>query len=197
MTNNWLKKFRESKKAKIIFCVLGLLFSLFYLLWIFGGNIGSWIPSTQRLENVRAELKKANAAALEIDKKQKAINDAEKLYKTNLPNFWNEKKHGIASVELRKRIEQSAQRAGLKLGSVGAVRQNRINNDLHFLEIDMATVETLELLVLFFNEIYKENPKMYWKRADFRHEHLQNSERLAFSGTIRLIGLEQNSEVKK
>lgn len=197
MTNNWLKKFRESKRAKIIFCIVGLLFSIFYLLWMFGGNIGSWIPSNKRLEDVRNELKKANITATEIGKNQKLMSDAEKTYKANLSSFWDEQKHGIASVELRKRIEQSAQRAGLKLASIGAVRQSRINTDLHFLEIDMATVETLELLTSFFSEIYKETPKMYWKRADFRHEHLQNSERLVFSGTIRLIGLEQNSEAKK
>ena len=56
----------------------------------------------------------------------------------------------------------------------------------------MSATETLELLTLFLREIYKETPELHWKRADFRHEHLQNSERLVFSGTIRLIGIEQN-----
>lgn len=197
MADHLLTKFRKSKKAKIIFCIVGLLFSLFYMLWMFGGNINSWIPNDNRLVKVRDELKKATAATAELEKKQKLFANVERLYNKNLENFWNEQKHGIASVELRKKIEQSAQRAGLKLGRIGAVRQNRINSDLHFLEIDMAATETLDLLISFFDEIYKENPKMYWKRADFRHEHLQKSKRLVFNGTIRLIGIEQNSEANK
>ena len=192
MFENLLKKFRESQKAKIGFCIGGLLFSIIYLLWMFGGNIESWIPSSKRLEDARQNLKKVSESAKEQEAREKIFAAAEKLYKANLEKFWDEKKHGIASVELRKKIEQSAQRAGIKLGSVGAVRQSRINNDLHFLEIDMSATETLELLTLFLREIYKETPELHWKRADFRHEHLQNSERLVFSGTIRLIGIEQN-----
>ncbi len=185
-----LKKFRSSKKAQVWFCVGGLMFSVMYLYWQAGSNLGSWIPSESRLDKARSDLKKATVAADELAAKMSAVNATEKLFNEKMAGFWNQAVNGSPDVELRKKIEVASQSAGLKLGSIGTVRRSRINNDLTYLEIDMAGVETLEILTAFFEEVYKIRPMLYWKRVDLRQEHLQNSERLIFSGTLRLIALE-------
>lgn len=190
MASEMMKKFRSSKKAQIAFCAGGLLFSFLYLYWQAGSNLGSLIPSQSRLDTIRGDLKKATVVADELMAKMNEVNTAEKLFNENMAGFWNPAVNGSPDVELRKKIEVASQSAGLKLNSIGTVRRSRINNDLTYLEIDMAGTETLEVLTLFFEEIYKIRPKLYWKRMDLRQEHLQNSERLIFSGTLRLIALE-------
>ncbi len=189
-----IKKFRTSKKAQILFIAGGLVFCALFLLWQMGGSIGSIIPSKSRLEQLSDKQKKAAADMAVLEKKLKDVETAEKLYKANLAGFWKEDVNGNADVELRKKIEEAAQTAGLKLNSIGTVRRSRINNDLQFLEIDMGGVETLELLTNFFEEIYKVTPKLYWKRVDLRQESLQNSDRLFFTGTLRLIAVEPASK---
>ncbi len=189
-----IKKFRSSKKAQVLFIAGGLVFCGLFLLWQMGGSIGSIIPSKSRLEQLSDKQKKAAADMAALEKKLKDVETAEKLYKANLAGFWKEEVNGNADVELRKKIEEAAQTAGLKLNSIGTVRRSRINNDLQFLEIDMGGVETLELLTNFYEEIYKVTPKLYWKRVDLRQESLQNSDRLFFTGTLRLIAVEPASK---
>jgi hypothetical protein len=190
VANNWIKKFRTSKKAQMIFIIAGLFFSIWFLLWQIGGSIGSLIPSGSRLEKLSAEQQKAAAEVAELEKRMKEVDTAARIYHESLGGFWNDAVNGNADVELRKKIEEAAQKAGLKLNSIGTVRRSRINNDLQFLEIDMGGVETLEILTNFYEEIYKARPQLYWKRVDLRQEHLQNSERLVFNGTLRLIAIE-------
>ncbi len=194
MANSWIKNFRKSKKGQMTFIIAGLVFSVLFLLWHLGGNIGSVIPSGARLEKLRTDRQKAAAEVAELEKKMAEVDAAEKTYRENLGNFWNDAVSGYADVELRKKIEEASQKAGLKLNSIGTVRRTRINNDLQFLEIDMSGVETLEILTNFYEEIYKLRPKFYWKRVDLRQENLQDSERLVFNGTLRLVAIEPVSK---
>lgn len=190
MANNWLKNFRKSKKGQMIFIIGGLVFSIIFLLWQLGGNISSLIPSGSRLENLRTERRKATAELNELEKKMRDAEAEAKTYNANLGTFWNDTVNGYADVELRKKIEEAAQKAGLQLNSIGTVRRTRINNDLQFLEIDMSGVNTLEILTNFYEQIYLATPKLYWKRVDLRQENLQNSDQLFFNGTLRLIAIE-------
>ena len=190
MANNWLKNFRKSKKGQMIFIIGGLFFSIIFLLWQLGGNINSLIPSGSRLENLRTERRKATAELNELEKKMRNAEAEAKTYNANLGTFWNDTVNGYADVELRKKIEEAAQKAGLQLNSIGTVRRTRINNDLQFLEIDMSGVNTLEILTNFYEQIYLATPKLYWKRVDLRQENLQNSDQLFFNGTLRLIAIE-------
>ena len=190
MANNWFKNFRKSKKGQRTFIIVGLAFSVLFLLWQFGGNVGSIIPSGTRLENLRTERRKVAAEFAEFEKKMHDAEAEAKTYNANLGTFWNDTVNGYADVELRKKIEEAAQKAGLQLNSIGTVRRTRINNDLQFLEIDMSGVNTLEILTNFYEQIYLATPKLYWKRVDLRQESLQNSDQLFFNGTLRLIAVE-------
>ncbi len=174
----------------MIFIIGGLVFSIIFLLWQLGGNISSLIPSGSRLENLRTERRKATAELNELEKKMRNAEAEAKTYNANLGTFWNDTVNGYADVELRKKIEEAAQKAGLQLNSIGTVRRTRINNDLQFLEIDMSGVNTLEILTNFYEQIYLATPKLYWKRVDLRQENLQNSDQLFFNGTLRLIAIE-------
>ena len=94
--------------------------------------------------------------------------------------------------ELRKKIEGAARKAGLDLTSIGAIRRSRINNDLSFLELDVNATSTLELLTAFWVELADVTPQLSWKRVDLRPELSQNSDRIFFNGTLRLIGRESD-----
>jgi len=190
VADSWIKKFRHSKKRQRIFIIAGLSFAVLFLLWQLGGNVGSVIPSAARLEKLRTDRQKVAADVAELEKRMAEVEAAAKTYRENLGDFWNDAVNGYADVELRKKIEEAAQKAGIKLNSIGTVRRTRINNDLQFLEIDMSGVDTLEILTNFYEEIYNVSPKLYWKRVDLRQENLQNSDRLIFNGTLRLIAVE-------
>ena len=78
--------------------------------------------------------------------------------------------------------------------NIGAARRSRLNNDLYFLEVEVNTAAPLELLTVFWRELGKVKPPLGWKRVDLRPEQSQNSERIFFSGTLRLLGRETVQE---
>lgn len=188
MSKNIIAKFRKSKKAQVIFCIVALIFSLTIFLWQSNVNIFSLIPSKKRLTIANEKLSEAQNEAKKVDTQMAELKKVEKEYKEIFSAAWESSNHGDPNVEMRKKIEDAAKKAGLNLSTVGSIKNLRINNDLSFLEIDFSAVETLEVLVEFFEQIEQLKPEFYWKRADFRHENLQNSERIRFTGTLRVIG---------
>lgn len=185
-----IKKFRESRRAQAIFCVAGLAVSAVILLSTSGRSLGSFFPSRSKIEAAKKELDKAAAELAIQEARQHEVQALEKSYKEMLGSVWENERDGDPELELRKKIEEAAKKYDFKLNSIGALRRNRINNELSFYEVDVAATETIELISLFLKEVQEISPRMYWKRADLNPENLFNSDRVRLSGTIRLIGHE-------
>lgn len=184
------KGFLSSTRSKIVFCVFGLLFSAVVLLSSSGVSLPGLFPSAGALENARREQKKAIAAFEAAEAQQKEFNAVSEKYKALTGSCWVESRDGLPDIELRRKIESAARTAGFEQTNIGAARRSRLNNELYFLEVDVNTAAALESLAVFWRELGKITPPIGWKRVDLRPEPSQNSDRIAFSGTLRVLGRE-------
>ena len=176
----------EGRKL-VFFCVFALLFSATVLFFTLDVDFAGLIPSQDKLDNLRREEKKAIAAWKQIEVKQRQQEDIEMRYQALLESAWRESANGSPDVEIPKLLNSIAKKHELELNGVSAVRRNRINNDLTGLEIDVNTAAPLAALTAFWEEIWAQKPPFAWKRMDLRPETVQNSDRVFFSGTLRML----------
>lgn len=188
------KSLLSTTRSKIIFCIGGLLFSAMVLLVSADVSLAGLFPSENTLENARREQKKAAAAFEEAEAKQKEFAAVSAKFKELTGECWVESRDGLPDIELRRKIETAARTAELEQVNIGAARRSRLNNDLYFLEVEVNTAAPLDLLTVFWRELGKVKPPLGWKRVDLRPEQSQNSERIFFSGTLRLLGRETVQE---
>ena len=181
----------EGRKL-VFFCVFALLFSATVLIFTLDVDLAGLIPNQEQLDNLRREEKKAIAAWKQIEIKQQQLEDVEKRYQALMDSAWREDTNGSPDVEIPKLLNGIAKKHELELNGVSAVRRNRINNDLTSLEIDVNTAAPLAALTAFWQEIREQKPPFAWKRMDLRPETVQNSDRVFFSGTLRML-LRENS----
>ena len=176
----------EGRKL-VIFCVFALLFSATVLTLTLDVDLSALIPSQEKLDNLRREEKQAIAAWKLVEAKQQAFDKVEKEYQSLLDSAWREDVNGSPDVEITKLLNGIAKKHNLELTGVSAVRRSRINNDLTGLETDVNTAATLAQLTAFWQEIRAQKPPFAWKRMDLRPETVQNSDRVIFSGTLRML----------
>ncbi|MPM27968.1 hypothetical protein SDC9_74485 [bioreactor metagenome] len=187
-------KLLSTRRGKIIFCILGALLSVF-LIWIqFSGEIGTLLPGEARLDELNRELKKARAAEAELNLQVEAREAIRRAAEERIAEAWKTEKYGEAEVELRSKVEAAAKNQDLKLGNISTVRTSKFSNDLSFLELDVSASTDLEQLVKFIVAINAVEPKLYWRRLDFRPDNFSGTGMLVFSGTLRCLSDERTPE---
>lgn len=179
------------------FCGFALVFSATVLFFTFDVNFAGLIPSQAKLDELRREEKKAIAAWKAVESKQQDQTAVDDRYRKLLESAWVEAKHGSPDVEIPKQINSIAKKYEIELSGVSAVRRNRINNELSALEIDVNTAAPLSALTGFWLDVRRQTPIRAWKRMDLRPETVQNSDRVFFSGTLRILFREAAADSEK
>ena len=169
------------------FCGFALVFSATVLLFTFDVSFAGLIPSEAKLDDLRREEKKAIAAWRNIEAKQKEQFSVDERYQKLLDSAWVEARDGSPDVEIPKQINSIAKKYEIELSGVSAVRRNRINNELSALEMDVNTAAPLSALTGLWLDVRRQTPIRAWKRMDLRPETVQNSDRVFFSGTLRIL----------
>ena len=187
-------KHAASKPFQIAFIVGGLLFSVLFLTLTVDLNWNGLIPDGARLDELRREEKKQNAELQKMLIRDAAFRETETAYKQLRSGAWRESLHGSPDVEIPKLISAAARKAGLELSGTGAVKRNRLNGELFFLEVDVNAVSQLALLVAFWEGLRSTEVPSGWKRIELRPEMFQNSDRIVFNGTLRFLGCEETAE---
>jgi len=200
--NARFKEFAKTARGKLILALGGLAVVWIILLWQFAGSLAGLLPGAgeiDRTEREVKELRRQNAAA---QARAKEFDDLKARYRRQLDGYWQEARDGVAETELRNKIQQAAHEGELKLSSLGSVRITRINGDLYYAEIDLATSGSLEALTAFLARIQKITPALSWRRLDMRPEPVRGrpdatttitantTQSLNFNGAIRVIGFD-------
>ena len=187
-------KLLSTTRGKIIFCAGGLLLSVM-ILWIeFGGEIGTLLPGPARIDALNRELKKNLAAEAELNARLEVREAIRRAAEKQIADAWSTAKYGEAEVELRAKVEKAAKDQELKLGNISTVRTTKFNNDLSFLELDVNVSADLEQVVKFIAAIHAVEPKLYWRRLDFRPDNFSGTGSLMFNGTLRCLSDERAAQ---
>lgn len=187
---NIKKNFLSTTRSKIIFCIAGLLFSLIMLLVSTDVNLFDLFRRDKMLDNALREQKKAASALEELEAQQKMFINVSAKFKEITANCWVESRDGLPDIELRRKIEAAARIADLEQINIGSAKRSRLNNDFYFLDIDLNTAGSLDILITFWRELGKAIPTIGWKRVNLRPENSQAADRIFFNGTLRLLGSE-------
>jgi hypothetical protein len=204
-----IKKFLSTPKGQLIGAVSALLLVWLILLFYFGGEFVSNLPSADSLSDSKRELKKQERLLEKAKADEKEYLQLREKYNAKIRSAWRESEHGLVETRLRRIVSDTATKLELRPNSLGTVRTNRINEDFFFAEIDITMGATYEEVVKFIAAIAECQPKLSWRRLDlrpdFRRRNMhagntnlaaaraqavldQNTVNVMFNGVIRVIG---------
>lgn len=189
---NW-KAWLKTPKGKLT-VALGILgISWIFLFFHFAGPMDSLFPSQSAIEAKKEALKKLRKENASLKLKMKQQKELEQRYKVFTEASW-QGKDGFIETDLRSRVQEAAQKAGLTLNSLGSVKIIKINNDLSFAEIDLQATTSIEVIAAFLSQIKTIKPELCWKRFDVRmnmrfqrNAQQTDNQNLTLNGTLRVI----------
>ncbi len=200
--NARFREFAKTSRGKLILALGGLVVVWIILLWQFAGSLAGLLPGAGEIDRTEREVKELRRQNAAVQAKAKEFDNLKARYRKQLDGYWQEARDGVAETELRNKIQQAAHEGELKLSSLGSVRITRINGDLYYAEIDLATTGSLEALTAFLARIQKITPALSWRRLDLRPEPMRGrpdttttttantTQSLNFNGAIRVIGFD-------
>ena len=178
-------EFWKSRKGQQTFCVLGVLVSLLFLLWQFGGSMSDFFPAAGNKESMERELKKLQAEQENLRADLTVLENIKLHADSKFNGSWRNSVHGTPEIELRTLIEKAAQKCELRLNNISTVRKSSFNSDLALLEVDVSVNTTIDVLTKFLLEVEKIQPSLYWRRFDCRTSNMFGMSAVNFSGTLR------------
>ena len=189
------RKFLQTTRSKVIFCVAGLTLSAFWLILNLDISFSTLIPSDSALESLRRQQKEEKKKWEAMQQQLARLDDTERDYRLLLESAWLELRDGSADVEIPRRIREAAQLREVTLQNVNAVKRTRVNNDLFLLEVDLRAVGTISTFTAFWGDLAALKPAMVWRRIEIRSMmSMQTEGDLYLNGTLRIIGREPTAE---
>ena len=152
-----------------------------------GGLREELIPGEARIQKELRDLKQAQAQlskelALAADLKLRRDS-----FVAETKDFWIPQRDGKPETEIPKEINQAAKLTGLKISSLGDIRQIKAGNGIYVMELSLTSTDSLEAVTRFMAEIYRASPKFRWQRCQIRPDGAKDSRKVNFSGSISFI----------
>lgn len=208
MTKAEIKAFFATPKGKLAGALGALVLCWAIVLPTMFGDFFTSSDDPQRIRSLENDIKRQRSIYEKQLVQKKQLDDLRARYREILTNAWITEQHGMVEIGMRQMVSDAAAKLEFRLHSIGAVRVNRINNELSSAEIDIRGAESLEIVMKFISEISKLRPALSWRRLDlrpdmrFRHGRTstsssllnlaqqnmnQESTRVSINGTLRVI----------
>lgn len=124
-----VKKFLSTPKGQLIGAISALLLVWLILLFYFGGEFVSSLPSADSLSDSKRELKKQQRLLDKAKADEHEYLQLREKYNAKIRGAWRESEHGLVETRLRRIVSDTATKLELRPNSLGTVRTNRINED--------------------------------------------------------------------
>ena len=183
--NFFSKAFWKTRQGQITFCVMGMILSVIFLLWQFGGGLLGGISGAAGKKILEQDLKKLQQEHERLKAELAVQEAAAQRALKQFSGIWRAVDHGEPEVELRSMIEKTAKDMELRLNNISMVRRSSFNQELSLLEVDVALTSDLDTVMKFLLAIEKLEPKLYWKRFDCRSSNMFGMSVIQFNGTLR------------
>lgn len=110
--------------------------------------------------------------------------------------FW-QPVDGNPQNELRRRIEQCAKGANLRLKSIGTVQNVKLAEGLNVYEISVTADAQLSDLVAFMQKVEQERPHIFWKNLTISPDNTRSPNFLMLNGTVKILVLNEPEIAQK
>ena len=191
-TSKGIKLFK-SRRSQIVFCGVGLLISVLFLLMQFGLNFNSMIPSAASKKKLEGDREKLEKEKQELQSQLDAQQTLRNIADSKFNGAWIAREHGRPEVELRTLLQNAAKKLDLTVTSLSPVRKSNFNKDLSMLEVDVNLTSDLEILTKFWQETANIKPALYWKKFECRMSFMYGVMAVNFNGTLRCVYDERRS----
>lgn len=190
------KEFWKSAGGQRLFCVLGLLASVLFLLFQFGGDLGSILPGSGSRDVLTREIKKSEQDIARLKDSLAQIDAVRAVAESKLVGAWKQSVNGVPEVELRSLIEKAAKTLGLRLNNISTVRKTNFNSDMSILELDISVTTDIDTLTKFLLAVDQLEPKLYWRRFECRTSNMFGMAGVQFNGSLRCTNDERQEAVQ-
>ena len=186
-------KLFKSRRSQIVFCAVGMLISVLFLLMQFGFNFNGMIPSAASKKKLEGDLEKLEKEKLELQEQLNAQQTLRNIADSKFNGAWIVREHGRPEVELRTLLQNAAKKYDLTITSLSTVRKSNFSKDLTVLEVDVNLTSDLEKLTQFWQETANIKPALYWKKFECRMSFMYGVMAVNFNGTLRCVCDERRS----
>ena len=185
---------RSNAKAAIGLIIVFLLFiAILVLYW--KDIMGLW-PGK---DTIGAEMAALEALHKDLEKEIREIHDT-RLIRENFmrrgKDFWVPKKDGDIEGGIIRKLEDIAKSSGLKLQNIGNSRITKVNDDISSMEISIEAKSTMEEITKFISDLYRANPRFYWRKCVIRPFSPRDAKEIILSGTINVVSLNSENVAK-
>lgn len=174
---------KGAKQAAIIALCLALAAGALEL----SGLRQSLLPGDERIKLELGELKKAQAQLQKEFEQSAELKARRERFAANAKDCWVPQRDGKPETEIPKAINQAAKLTGMKVASLGDLRQIKVSDGISVLEVSLAATDSLETITRFMAEIYRANPKMKWQRCQIRPDGAKDSRKVSLSGSLSFL----------
>ncbi|MBN2642728.1 MAG: hypothetical protein JXR78_13825, partial [Victivallales bacterium] len=144
-------------------------------------------PGERRIEQQLEELRKTQELLRNEIERERRFADVIAGFVSGGNYYWLPPRDGEPGHALRKLIETAAADTGLKLTSLGALRESKLENELKIYELNLSASANLEQIMRFIMELEASTPKLYWSQLNFRPDNSRNPENVHFNGTVKAV----------
>lgn len=147
-------------------------------------------PGERRIEQQLEELRKTQELLRNEIERERRFADVIAGFVSSGNDYWLPARDGEPGHALRKLIETAAVDSGIKLASLGALRESKLDNQLKICELNLSASAEIEQIMKFIMELEASTPKLYWSQLNFRPDNSRDPKSVNFNATVKAVVIE-------
>jgi hypothetical protein len=188
MTERLKETFANNPKA--VFALVAILLLTVVALYLNMDMLPELWPGEKRIEQQLTELKKAQEQLRDEFEREQRFAEVIAGFVASGNRYWLPVRDGDPAHALRKLIETAATDTGLKLASLGALRESKLENELKIYELNLSASAEIEQIMKFIMELEASTPKLYWSQLNFRPDNSRDPKSVHFNATVKAVVIE-------
>jgi len=173
--------------GKLKFAVMGGIALAFVAIAELSGLRQNVFPSEERIQSELGSLKKAQAQLQKELELSAELKLRRELFVAGAKDYWLPRRDGKPETEIPKAVNHAAKLTGLKISSLGEIRQVKVSEGISVMELSVSANDSVETVTRFMAEMYRATPRMRWQRCQLRPETGKDAKGVSLSGSISFV----------
>lgn len=196
MLTGRLKELWRNKRRETIAGGTVLLLAIISLAVNLDGISGNTAQVTSGISSSRTELQRKQELLTQAVREEQLLRTPIWKLAGMRRKFWRPE-DGKPQNELRRRLEQCAKSAGLRLKTIGAMQTIKVVEGLNSHSINLTADCQLNELADFLWNIDREQPEISWMNITIQPDNTRSPNHLVLNGSIRILMLEMPDAARK
>lgn len=103
--------------------------------------------------------------------------------------FWRQERDGDPQFEVRRKIEQAAKDAGVKIKSLGNLQTSKVIDGVNTYEVGVTADAQLEEIARMMSELEHMTPRFFWKNLTMNPDNTNKPRFVIFNATVKIVAV--------